>query len=527
MTGVGVHWFRHGLRLHDNVPLLKAIDSCSHLIPLYILDTEYFQPGKVGANRLGFLMDSLRCLDADLQKIGSKLFVAKGNPSEVIKKLIIEFKVTVLSFERDTEPYNKMMDEKLMEMSKNDNIQVHPMWGHTMFDPDYLLSLNNGEPPLTMTSFLNLMSTTGDPPKPKDPPKSIPPPPSTSLLCDGVFVYPSVPNLSELQEYGFKDTDKTTWFLAGEQEAIKVMENFMAQKSRVAKFEKPKTEPTALDPDTTALSPYVTRGSLSSRLFYHRLKDTVKGTSSSKPPVSLKGQLYWREMAYLIGYASPNFNQMLGNPICKQIPWLTGNDASELLEKWESSQTGYPAVDAVMNQLRNEGWMHHLARHLVACFLTRGDLWVSWELGRDVFDKYLVDADWSINNFSWHWLSCSAFFHQYFRCYSPVAFFKKTDPNGNFIRKHVPILAKFPDKYIYEPWTAPKGIQTACGCIIGKDYPKPMVDHSKEVKINMAKMKSAYAASKAEGISDSSKKQPKRKLKQEDLTKFVEVKKKR
>lgn len=42
--------------------------------------------------------------------------------------------------------------------------------------------------------------------------------------------------------------------------------------------------------------------------------------------------------------------------------------------------------------------MHHLARHSVACFLTRGDLWCSWERGRDVFDKYLIDADWWVGN---------------------------------------------------------------------------------------------------------------------------------
>lgn len=47
-------------------------------------------------------------------------------------------------------------------------------------------------------------------------------------------------------------------------------------------------------------------------------------------------------------------------------------------------QTGYPWIDAIMTQLRQEGWIHHLARHAVACFLTRGDLWISWEKGMQV-----------------------------------------------------------------------------------------------------------------------------------------------
>ena len=517
MSKVGLHWFRYGLRLHDNPPLLKSIKECTNLIPLFILDDEYFKPGKVGINRIGFLLDSLKALDSDLRALGSQLFVSKGNPHDVIETFIQEHKIEVVSFERDTEPYNKAMDEQIMKTVEALNVKCFPLWGHTMFDPEYLLALCNGKAPLTMTSFLKLMAETGDPPKPVDPPKSVPPPPAENLTCKDVFIYQGVPTLSDLKQYDFDPKDYTTWFVAGEKEGIKVMKEFLAQKKRVSTFEKPKTDPTALSPDTTALSPYVTRGSLSARLFYHSLKDSLKGMTSSKPPVSLKGQLYWREMAYLIGFSVPNFNQMEGNPICKQIPWLEGDEAKSLLEKWEMGQTGYPAVDAVMNQLRTEGWMHHLARHLAACYLTRGDLWVTWELGRDVFDRHLVDADWSINNFSWHWLSCSAFFHQYFRCYSPIAFFKKTDPNGKFIKKHVPILAKFPDKYIYEPWTAPKGIQQACGCIIGKDYPKPMVEHCIVVKENMSRMKKAYDAGKAKKSSEP----PAKRLKQNSLAKYA------
>lgn len=76
----------------------------------------------------------------------------------------------------------------------------------------------------------------------------------------------------------------------------------------------------------------------------------------------------------------------------------------------------FPWIDAIMNQLREWGWMHHLARHSVACFLTRGDLFLHWERGRDVFDKYLIDGDHFLNNGNWQWLSASRFFYQYFRC---------------------------------------------------------------------------------------------------------------
>lgn len=93
-----------------------------------------------------------------------------------------------------------------------------------------------------------------------------------------------------------------------------------------------------------------------------------------------------------------------------------------------------------MTQLREEGWIHHLARHAVACFLTRGDLWISWEEGMKVFEELLLDADWSVNAGTWMWLSSSSFFQQFIHCYCPVRFGRKADTNGDFIRKYLPVL---------------------------------------------------------------------------------------
>jgi cryptochrome len=156
--------------------------------------------------------------------------------------------------------------------------------------------------------------------------------------------------------------------------------------------------------------------------------------------------------------------------------------------------TGFPFIDAIMRQLRKEGWIHHLARHAVACFLTRGDLWCHWEDGQKVFEEYLLDADYALNAGNWMWLSASAFFHQYYRVYSPIAFGKKTDPEGKFIKKYVPELKNYPSFLIFEPWKATAEQQKKFNCIIGKDYPMRIVDHDVVMKENLQKMKAAYAA---------------------------------
>ncbi|XP_018321941.1 (6-4)DNA photolyase isoform X2 [Agrilus planipennis] len=271
------------------------------------------------------------------------------------------------------------------------------------------------------------------------------------------------------------------------------MEKYLENAQWICKFEKPNTSPNSLEPSTTVLSPYLKFGCLSSRLFYNRLNDVIRGAYCTKPPVSLIGQLLWREFYYTVAAATPNFDKMVGNSICYQIDWDTNE---RHLQAWKTGKTGYPFIDAIMRQLRTEGWIHHLARHAVACFLTRGDLWISWEEGLKVFEEFLLDADWALNAGNWLWMSASAFFHQFYRVYSPTAFGKKTDKKGDYIRKYVPELRKFPEAYIYEPWLASKNVQKEAGCVVGVDYPERIVIHETVYKINIGRMSAAYKRNK-------------------------------
>lgn len=127
------------------------------------------------------------------------------------------------------------------------------------------------------------------------------------------------------------------------------------------------------------------------------------------PPLAVTTQLIWREYFYIMSVRNRKYAQMTDNPICLQIPWYHNENH---LEVWEmvmllfvmlsehvffffkiwlissftffQGKTGYPWIDACMNQLRQEGWIHHVGRHAVSCFLTRGDLWIHWEDGLKV-----------------------------------------------------------------------------------------------------------------------------------------------
>lgn len=125
----------------------------------------------------------------------------------------------------------------------------------------------------------------------------------------------------------------------------------MADPKWVAGFEKPSTDPSAFDqPSTTVLSPYLKFGCLSPRLFHQRILEVYqKHKGHSQPPVSLRGQLLWREFFYTVGSSTPHYDEMVGNPICKQIDW---DDNEEFFAAWKEARTGFPWIDAIMTQLK-------------------------------------------------------------------------------------------------------------------------------------------------------------------------------
>ncbi|XP_058192366.1 (6-4)DNA photolyase [Rhododendron vialii] len=492
-------WFRKGIRIHDNPALEYAAKESSYLYPVFVIDPRYMEPdptafspgsARAGVNRIRFLLESLADLDSSLRKLGSRLLVLKGEPGEVLFRCLKEWDIKRLCFEYDTEPYYQALDIKVKNYASAAGIEVFSPVSHTLFNPADIIQKNSGRPPSSYQSFLKI---AGQPPWASSPLSTT----ISSLPPIGIVENCGISNVPTLQELGYEDSgqDELTPFRGGESEALKRLRGAMDDKERVAKFEKPKGDPSAfLRPATTVLSPYLKFGCLSSRYFYQCIQDVQKNVKShTLPPVSLLGQLLWRDFFYTAAFGTPNFDRMNGNRICKQIPW---NVDDELLAAWRDARTGFPWIDAIMVQLQKWGWMHHLARHCVACFLTRGDLFIHWEKGRDVFERLLIDSDWAINNGNWLWLSCSSFFYQYNRIYSPISFGKKYDPNGDYIRHFLPILKDMPKEYIYEPWTAPLSIQTKAKCIIGKDYPKPVVSHGTASKECKNKLAEAYELNK-------------------------------
>ena len=131
-----------------------------------------------------------------------------------------------------------------------------------------------------------------------------------------------------------------------------------------------------------------------------------------------------------------------------------------------------------MAQINRTGYMHNRLRMVTASFLTK-DLGIDWRAGERYFARRLIDFDLAANNGGWQWAASSGCDAQpYFRIFNPVAQSEKFDPEGKFIRRYLPQLAGLSAKEIHAPWLVPTQRQQEAGCVIGTDYPPPIVDHA-------------------------------------------------
>jgi deoxyribodipyrimidine photo-lyase len=107
-----------------------------------------------------------------------------------------------------------------------------------------------------------------------------------------------------------------------------------------------------------------------------------------------------------------------------------------------------------------------------------------------------VDADHASNAGNWQWVAgCGADAAPYFRIFNPMTQGEKFDPDGAYVRRWIPELARLPAKVIHAPWTADKAILSACGVTLGLDYPHPIVDHG----VARQRALDAYQSLKSDG----------------------------
>ena len=463
---VAVLWLRRDLRVHDHPALARALASADVVVPLYVLDERLLDGPRASANRTWFLLGSLRALADDLARLGSPLVVRTGRPEAVVPAFAAELGAVDVFATRDIGPFARRRDGIVDEALAAGGRRLHLARGLLVAEPEEVGGAD-GRPVLVFTPFFRRWAAV---------------PRRAILPAPAVIPGPAVPVAGEVIPVPPPPTaDDDLLPLPGE----------AAARTRLARWVASAALPEYADgrnrldaEGTSRLSADLKFGTLSPL----EVLEATEGPGDGRR--LFLSELAWREFYAHVLWHFPHVVRGAFRPAYDAVSWA---DDPAGLAAWRGGRTGFPVVDAAMRQLAGSGWMHNRARMIAASFLTK-DLLVDWRAGEAHFMRHLVDGDVASNNGGWQWTAGTGTdAAPYFRVFNPVSQGRRFDPAGAYVRRWVPELANVPDEFVHEPWMMPADVQAASGCVIGRDYPAPIVDHAAA----RARALAAYAAAKS------------------------------
>jgi deoxyribodipyrimidine photo-lyase len=457
MSNLAIWWVRRDLRLTDNQALSAAVAAGEQVAPVFVLDDKLLGSSYASPRRTAFLFAGLAALDADLRSRGSRLIVRAGDPVAELARLCAEVDASAVYAERDYSPYATRRDEAVnaalpvpLQLSEGVTVQ-----------PPAAIHKEDGAPYTVFTPFSRRWQTFGPLPR-----QAILPAPR-QITTPAHTVAAPLP----APEPGLHDL-----FPAGEAEAKRRLAAFVAgDDAPVFRYGAQRNDPGS--DGTARLSPYLRFGMISPRMAAvaaYEAIERARDEDARKGAQTWLSELVWREFFTAILAEFPHVRKGSFRPEYDAIRWR--NDPAEFAA-WCEGRTGYPLIDAAMRQLRTTGWMHNRTRMAAASFLVK-DLLIDWRWGERWFMQQLLDGDPAANNGGWQWTAGTGTdAAPYFRIFNPVSQGEKFDPEGVYVRQYVAELHAVPGQYLHAPWMMPKSEQVRARCIIGQDYPAPIVDH--------------------------------------------------
>ena len=459
MTRPSLYWLRNDLRIADNAAL-SAAAAQGPVIFLYVLDDETPGEWRLGGASRWWLHQSLAALTRKLP-----LILRRGRADKVIADVLAATGAASLHFTRDYAPWSGGLERRAKEAAEAAGASCHRYGGFLLHEPEAIRN-GSGEPYRVYTPFSKACFAAGEP-------KPLRPVPAFTAwrgklageCLEDWELLPSKPDWAR----GFADL-----WTPGEDGAAARLRGFIAD--GLAHYADGRDRP---DRDVTSrLSAHLRFGEVSPSQCWHavRAAETASGGRLAKTAEKFLKEVLWREFSYHLLHHWPSlptkpFRQEFG-----RFPW---SENPEGLRAWQRGRTGYPIVDAGMRELWATGIMHNRVRMIAASFLIK-DLLIPWQEGERWFWDTLVDADIGNNAASWQWVAgCGADAAPYFRIFNPVLQGEKFDPQGAYVRKWVPELARLPNQFIHRPWEAPRLVLSAADVELGRTYPHPVVDHAK------------------------------------------------
>ena len=459
-------WFRDDLRLSDHSALHAASKTGAPTICLYVFDEVSSVPNArpLGGAARWWLAQSLRALQESLNSIGASLVLRKGSAARIIAELARETGAEAVFWNEIAQTPHQAVADQAAAALKEIGVTSQRFPGDLLVAPTEIRNKEN-RGLRVFTPFWRRVQARGDPPAPVPAPKRLRPGPTVAS--------------DAIEDWGLEPTHpdwaaglREMW-TPGERSAHARLNAFL--ESDVAGYAIGRDRPDRNG--TSRLSPHLRFGEISPRQVWHAARFAAAGRHGLAGGIDkFLSELGWREFCRHLLFDVPDLANSNLQSAFNAFPWKHDDEA---LQAWQRGETGYPIVDAGMRELWRTGVMHNRVRMVVASFLVK-HLLIDWREGEKWFWDTLVDADPGSNPANWQWVAgCGADAAPYFRVFNPIRQGEKFDPDGVYVRRWVPELARLPTGVIHQPWSATPLELASSGVELGKTYPEPIVDHRK------------------------------------------------
>jgi deoxyribodipyrimidine photo-lyase len=429
-TMKSLFWFRKDLRLQDLDALGLAVRESSALGAFFAIPKRTWHRHRVAPGAQAFVFRQLKSLKENLCKRGIPFWVFEVEDFDEERRTLLSLcqkeGIKKVYATRELEWDERKRDEKTLADLKDLGIPLILGEDSCIHPPGSILT-KEGKPFLVFSAFKRAWLST-------------PKPPLAQPLLDKVFTpfgEPPDRNWESLSDHELGDL-----WVTGEEAALARLRTF-AQGRPLTRYEQDREIPGLMG--TSQLSPYLARGVISPRRCYGEAQK-IEGSTA------WINELIWRDFYRHVLYLFPRVSR--NRAFLEKTERLAWQDpkTNDALDRWITGQTGFPLVDAGMNQLREMGWMHNRVRMVTASFLTK-TLGIHWRLGEDYFMSQLVDGDLAANNGGWQWsASTGTDSVPYFRIFNPIRQSERFDPDGIYIRRFCPELAHIKGKKIHLPY---------------------------------------------------------------------------
>lgn len=454
---INIFIHRRDYRINDNSSLNLLIDKYPNIPIMHIF---IFNPKQIdfdknqyfNENCVEFMIQSLKSLRDELK---DAFYFFYGSDSDVLKKLISIYRVNCIAWNLDYTPFARARDMNLSKWCEQIKIESLSYEDYTLFKLGHILT-GSKKPYEIYTPFANkCIANIEDISKPIT---------KTALIFNT-----KPPNTIKNIDKFYNTSNPNLKVKGGRHNALEILSQI--RKGYYKNYEYARDFPN-LD-KTTKLAAYIKFGCVSIREVFYAFKDTYGNKHG------LVRELLFREF---YSQATWHYPDVLNGKPFKSID-LKWNYKKEWYDNILGAKTGYPIIDAAIRELKTTGWMNNRLRMVVASFITK-DLMMDWHIfEKDLFARYLVDYDPSVNCHSWQGMaSVGIGAGPYWRIINPWRQTERFDKNCEYIKLYIPELANI-KPIIIRNWR----IQLVN---LVHNYPSPMVDHEEQVKLYLEYYKS-------------------------------------